>query len=64
MERDHMHIAQAIEETLDAIGDDGEYATARAELLAAADLLTTGTTTEAAKHLDRALALLDSACPI
>ncbi|HEX5565411.1 MAG TPA: hypothetical protein VFY14_00450 [Streptomyces sp.] len=57
-------IEDAIRETLDAIGDDPDYADARHALTAASTALTTGTTAEAHQHLDRALALIDQSCPI
>ncbi|OQQ12950.1 hypothetical protein B0675_39695 [Streptomyces sp. M41(2017)] len=59
-----MRIDQAIDEVLDAIGDDPEYAEARRELDAASDALRTGTTAEAHSHLVTANRLLAEACPI
>lgn len=54
----------AIAEALDAIGDDPGYREARRELDAATEALAGGTTREVQDHLDRALLLIDQACPI
>jgi hypothetical protein len=59
-----MAINEAITEALDAIGDDPEYAAARTRLLKAARLLREGTTVEARRALDAALAELNSVCPL
>ncbi|MFJ3950344.1 hypothetical protein ACIPXV_09765 [Streptomyces libani] len=57
-------IEDAIAETLDTIGDDPDYATARAALTEASTALVTGTTAEVQWYLERALHLIDETCPI
>jgi gentisate 1,2-dioxygenase len=54
----------AVQEALDSISDDEEYAPARAELEAALSALKTGTTADAHGHLEAALRLIDETCPI
>lgn len=57
-------IDDAIQETLDAIGDEDEYTHARASLTAALAALHNATTAEAHAHLDQALRQIDETCPI
>ncbi|WP_433358797.1 hypothetical protein [Streptosporangium sp. CA-115845] len=57
-------IEDVIQQALDTLGDDLEYADARTELHAATGALAAGTTADARAHIDRALALIDRACPI
>lgn len=57
-------IEDAVAVALDAIGDDPDYDEARQELDAATAALAGGTTREVQDHLDRALHLIDQACPI
>jgi hypothetical protein len=57
-------IELAVAEALDAIGDDEEYASVRAELLRARRALREGTTAEAHAHLLEADRLFGEACPI
>ncbi|GGV68943.1 hypothetical protein GCM10010294_25200 [Streptomyces griseoloalbus] len=59
-----MRINEAIAETLDAIGDDPDYETARRLLADAERALTSGTTAEATELLDLALAEVDEVCPL
>ncbi|MGW4425767.1 hypothetical protein [Streptosporangium sp. NPDC004631] len=57
-------IDDAIQETLDAIADEDEYAPARASLTAALNALRDGTTAEAHAHLGRALRQINETCPV
>ncbi len=59
-----VRINEAVAEALDAIGDDEEYETARALLVEADRFLREGTTAEAGRALDAALAELERACPL
>ncbi|MFD4788260.1 hypothetical protein ACFWN1_14615 [Streptomyces sp. NPDC058459] len=59
-----MNINVAVAEALDAIGDDDTYSSARARLLDAERLLQDGTTVEAQRALDAAIAEIDAACPL
>lgn len=59
-----MRINDALAETLDAIGDDPDYETARRLLAEAERALASGTTAEATELLNRAIAEIDEACPL
>jgi hypothetical protein len=57
-------INEAVAETLDAIGDDPDYAPARLLLIRAEHALNDGTTAEVAALLNQALEEIDAACPL
>jgi hypothetical protein len=59
-----VRIDEAVAEALDVVGDDPLYASARGLLLEAVRLLREGTSAEARRALDAALAELDAACPL
>jgi hypothetical protein len=58
------NIEEAIAVAMDAIGDDLEYAQARAALTEASTAMATSTTAEVQWHLERALRIIDDTCPI
>ncbi|GGL48284.1 hypothetical protein [Planomonospora parontospora] len=57
-------IEKMIADVLDALGDDMEYASARAALQDAVAALRNGTTAEAHEYLGQAMRIIDQACPI
>ncbi|MFJ9740853.1 hypothetical protein [Streptomyces sp. NPDC101166] len=59
-----VRINEAVAEALDAVGDDPVYDSARRLLLNAERLLRRGSSTEARRALDAALAELDATCPL
>jgi hypothetical protein len=59
-----VRINEAITEALDAVGDDPLYASARRLLLEAERLLRVGTSGEARRVLDAALAEVEAVCPL
>ncbi|MGW2920443.1 hypothetical protein ACWDBF_21630 [Streptomyces angustmyceticus] len=57
-------IEEAVAVTLDAIGDDPDYAEARDALTEASTALASGTTAEVQWYLEGALRLINDSCPI